>query len=49
MIEGEFHPDTFLVLPALAISKGECGNAQCTAAHWRVSLGWIVGSVHFYF
>lgn len=49
MIYPEFHPEMFLVLPTIGITKGECSDPNCAAIHWRVSLGWIVGSLHFVF
>jgi len=49
MIEGDFHPDMIHLLPVLAITHGECGDPTCGADHWRVSIGWLVGSLHFYF
>ena len=49
MIEAEFHPDTILLLPELAITHGHCASEVCQDNHWRVTIGWIVGSIHFYF
>jgi hypothetical protein len=49
MIEAELHPEMFLVLPLIGITKGECHDPQCDRDHWRVSVGWLVGSLHFIF
>ncbi|HXI73465.1 MAG TPA: hypothetical protein VNN22_24240 [Verrucomicrobiae bacterium] len=49
MIQAEFHPEMFLVLPTVAITKGDCADPACAAVHWRVSVGWFVGSLHFCF
>ena len=49
MIEGEFHPEMLLILPQIAVTHGQCGDISCPANHWRLTIGWIVGSLHFYF
>jgi hypothetical protein len=49
MIETEFHPDFFLLFPCIAITRGECADPACSEGHWRISLGWFVGSIHLYF
>jgi len=49
MIETEFHPEMILLLPQVAITAGECGDPACGAVHWRLTLGWLVGSLHFVF
>jgi len=49
MIEAEYHPDMFLALPMLAISREECGNPECRAEHWMLHLGWLVFSIHIIF
>ena len=45
----EFHPEQIFLLPLLAIEHGTCENPECTESHWHVSVGWLVGSVSFYF
>jgi hypothetical protein len=45
----EQHEEMFLVTPALAITRGECTDPACNAAHWRFSLGWFIWSAHLVF
>lgn len=49
MIEAEYHPECFLALPLVAISREECGNPECGAQHWLLTAGWLVFSIHFCF
>lgn len=48
MIQPELHTDMLLILPQIAITCGACADPACEASHWRITLGWLVGSVHFY-
>ena len=49
MIECEFHPGMLLILPHIALTHGECSNPECVENHWRLTFGWVVGSIHFIF
>ena len=40
-----FHPDVFVVLPTLAIARGECTDINCGAVHWCVQLSWMLWSL----
>ena len=44
MIEGEFHPEMFLILPQIAVTHGTCDDPACLSNHWRLTVGWLVGS-----
>jgi hypothetical protein len=46
-MEWEFHPEMFLVTPLVAFSQGECEDT-CKEQHYRISLGWLCLSLHFY-
>lgn len=46
MIETEYHPEMFFILPAIAITAGECEDTECDASHWRLTFAWVVWSIH---
>jgi hypothetical protein len=45
-IDAEFHADIVLVLPHLSVVAETCGNRECLARHYTVSIGWLFGSLH---
>jgi hypothetical protein len=45
----EYHPWNFLVLPCVLISCGTCDRRGCDSEHWRLTIGWIVWSLHLDF
>jgi hypothetical protein len=49
MIEGEIHADVLLVLPQVAVTVATCEDPLCGTQHWRLTIGWMVWSVHVYF
>lgn len=44
----EQHPDMLLITPAIGLTAGECDDPICDAKHWRLSITWLVWSLHFY-
>ena len=48
-VETEFHPEALLLSPLIGIVRGECGNPDCCAEHWMVTLGWLLWDVSFVF
>ena len=49
MIAFEFHPEQIFILPLLAVEYGVCENPECETSHIRINIGWLVGSIEFYF
>ena len=49
MIAFELHLHQVFILPLLAIEHGTCENPDCPANHFRLTLGWLVGSVQIQF
>ncbi len=41
-----YHPWNFLILPLVVLSCGGCDTKYCRSSHWRLSLGWLVWTVH---
>jgi hypothetical protein len=47
-MEAELHPEMLLLIPQFAITWGHCEDASCGRNHWRITLGWLIGSIHLY-
>lgn len=48
-ISFEYHPESLLILPLLAVTQGECDDPDCESEHWQISMGWIVWNLEICF